>query len=54
MAGFAILEAPSVLGLFPRGVELLPAALLEAGIADILGARQAGRVTPPPYDPRRD
>jgi arginase len=54
MAGFAILEAPSVLGLFPRGVELLPAALLKAGIADTLGARQAGRVTPPPYDPRRD
>jgi len=54
MAGFAILEAPSVLGLFPRGVELLPATLLEAGIADTLGARHAGRVTPPPYDPRRD
>ena len=54
MAGFAILEAPSVLGLFPRGVELLPTALLDAGIADALGARHAGRVTPPPYDPRRD
>ena len=54
MTGFAILEAPSVLGLFPSGVELLPAALLEAGIADALEARCAGRVAPPQYDPRRD
>ena len=54
MTGFAIVEAPSVLGLFPRGVELLPTALLDAGIANALGARHAGRVTPPPYDPRRD
>jgi arginase len=48
------MEAPSVLGLFPRGVERLPAALLDAGFADALGARRAGRVTPPLYDPRRD
>jgi arginase len=51
---YAIIEAPSVLGLFPRGVERLPEALLEAGIADQLEARRAGRVTPPPYDPARD
>jgi arginase len=43
-----------VLGLFPRGVERLPAALIDAGFADALGARRAGRVTPPLYDPRRD
>jgi arginase len=48
------MEAPSVLGLFPRGVERLPAALIDAGFADALGARRAGRVTPPLYDPRRD
>lgn len=54
MGGFAILEAPSVLGLFPRGVEDLPAALLGAGLADAIGAGHAGRVTPPPYDPTRD
>ena len=30
MTDFAIVEAPSVLGLFPRGVEGLAGALLEA------------------------
>jgi arginase len=51
---FAILEAPSVLGLFPKGVETLPEALLVAGLAERLGARHAGRIEPPPYDPERD
>jgi arginase len=51
---YAIVEAPSVLGLFPKGVERLPEALLGAGLAESLGARRAGRVEPPPYDPRRD
>jgi len=51
---YAILEAPSVLGLFPGGVERLPGALLEAGLGDALGARRAGALTPPPYDPVRD
>ena len=54
VAGYAIIEAPSVLGLFPRGVEQLPTALLDAGLADAIRARHATRVTPPPYDPRRD
>ena len=54
MAGYAIVEAPSVLGLFPGGVERLPEALLQAGLAERLNARHAGRVLPPPYDPRRD
>src|SRR5918999_1431978 len=53
-SAFAIIEAPSVLGLFPRGVETLPDALLAAGIAERLQARRAGRVEPPPYDERRD
>ena len=35
---FAILEAPSVLGLFPKGVERLPDALLGAGLAEQLSA----------------
>ena len=52
--GYAIIEAPSVLGLFPRGVEQLPEALLDAGLAEAIGARRAGRVPSPPYDPRRD
>jgi arginase len=54
MARYAIIEAPSVLGLFPRGVEHLAGALLAAGLAEALDARSAGRVSPPPYDPRRD
>jgi arginase len=54
VATYAIIEAPSVLGLFPRGVERLPEALLDAGLSDAIGARHAGRVTSPPYNPRRD
>lgn len=49
-----VVEAPSILGLFPKGVETLPDALLAAGLAQRLNARRAGRVEPPPYDPRRD
>ena len=51
---YAIVEAPSVLGLFPGGVEGLPGALLDAGLADAIGARRAGRVPAPPFDPWRD
>jgi arginase len=54
MTRFAIVEAPSVLGLFPKGVETLPEALLGAGLAERLKARREGRVEPPPYDPQRD
>jgi arginase len=50
---YAILEAPSVLGLFPKGVETLPDALLAAGLAKRIGARRAGQVEPPSYDPQR-
>jgi arginase len=51
---FAIVEAPSILGLFPKGMEKLPDALLGAGLAERLGAQHAGRVEPPAYDPQRD
>jgi arginase len=54
MPRFTILEAPSVLGLFPRGVETLPRALLAAGLRERLDADHAGQVEPPPYDPVRD
>ena len=54
MTRYAIIEAPSVLGLFPGGVERLSEALLAAGLTDAVAARRAGIVTPPPYDPRRD
>jgi arginase len=54
MKQFAIIEAPSILGLRPTGVEKLPEALLRAGLQEGLAARLAGRVEPPPYDPQRD
>jgi arginase len=54
MSRFAVIEAPSILGLFPKGVETLPDALLAAGLADRLDARRVGRVEAPPYDDRRD
>jgi arginase len=51
---FTLLEAPSVLGLFPKGVETLPDALLAAGLAERLAATRAGRIEPPRYDAERD
>jgi arginase len=51
---FAVIEAPSILGLRPTGVESLPQALLRVGLDRHLGARHAGRVASPPYDARRD
>jgi len=46
MSRFAVIEAPSILGLRPTGVERLPEALLQAGLIDRLAARHAGRVVP--------
>jgi arginase len=51
---FAIIAAPSALGLFPAGVETLPDALLAAGLAARLATQRVRRVEPPPYDPARD
>ena len=52
---FAVIEAPSILGLRPTGVEMLPEALIRAGLIDRLNARHAGRVAPQtPYDFERD
>jgi len=51
---YAIIEAPSVLGLRPTGVERLPDQLLNAGLAERLQARRAGRVETPPYRFERD
>ena len=55
-ARFAVLEAPSALGHIPEhlGVERAPEFLLEAGLADGLAARPAGRVEAPGYSPDRD
>lgn len=52
--GISVIEAPSILGLRPSGVERLPAALKAQGLMEGLGARAAGVVVPPPYNPRRD
>lgn len=54
MSRYVILEAPSVLGLRPTGVEQLPQTLIELGLAERLDARVAGRIEPPDYDPERD
>lgn len=54
MRKFAIVEAPSILGLKPTGVEILPDSLLANGLAERLNARRAGRVEAPPYRTDRD
>jgi arginase len=54
MPEFITIDAPSILGLRPTGVERLPEALKVAGMLESLRAGDAGRVEPPPYDPRRD
>jgi len=56
MHKYAILEAPSALGHVPEhlGVERAPAVLLEAGLADGLAARRAGRVAAQGYSALRD
>ncbi|MPY87744.1 MAG: arginase family protein [Luteitalea sp.] len=54
MTRYAIIEAPSPLGLWPSGVERTPEVLLQMGLARALGARRDRRVEPPDYDPVRD
>jgi len=51
---YAILEAPSTLGLATDGVERLSRTLLELGFADRIKARHAGRLAVPPKDPTPD
>lgn len=51
---YAIIEAPSNLGLRPTGVELLPRALLGQGLAARLQARHATRLRVPAYESARD
>lgn len=51
---YAIIEAPSILGLKPTGVEDLPRALLDLGLAEALQARRSARLETPAYDPVRD
>lgn len=51
---YAIVEAASVLGLKPTGVEGLAERLLSLGLADHLKARRAARLPTPPYSFERD
>ena len=51
---YSILEAPSILGLSPTGVESLPEALLGAGLRIGLQAESSGRIVPPAYSSKRD
>lgn len=51
---YAILEAPSTLGLAGDGVEALPGRLLELGLAERIFARRAGRLTVPSKDRKPD
>jgi len=54
LRSYAILEAPSTLGLSTEGVEKLPSRLLELGLADLIGARRAGRLAIPAKGPVPD
>jgi arginase len=54
MSHFTVIDAPSILGLKPNGVERLPEALKTAGLLAKLNAEYGGRVEPLPYNPRRD
>ncbi|WLR95354.1 arginase family protein [Shinella zoogloeoides] len=51
---YALLEAPSTLGLATEGVERLPQRLLQFGFADRIRARHAGRLAVPPRQPTPD
>lgn len=51
---FSIIEAPSILGLKPSGVELLPNALRKAGLYEQLNACSEGSISPPAFNPNHD
>jgi arginase len=54
LAQFTIIEAPSILGLRPTGVQYLPEALKAAGLMSELRAEYGGRVSPLSYSSERD
>lgn len=52
---FSVIDAPSILGLRPVGVELLPQALRETGLLEQLKADYVGMVAPTSaYNYKRD
>jgi arginase len=54
MPQFAIIDAPSILGLRPTGVQHLPEALKAAGLMKKLKSEYAGKVLSLPYNSQRD
>ena len=55
MPRYAIIDAPSILGLRPTGVQYLPEALKTAGLLKGLNAEHVGYVQPSSsYNPKRD
>ena len=48
MMQFSVVDAPSILGLKPTGVETLPEALKNTGLIQGLQAEYVGRVMPHP------
>lgn len=55
MPRYAIIDAPSILGLRPTGVQYLPEALKTAGLLEGLNAEYVGNVQPSlSYNPKRD
>jgi arginase len=54
-ARYSVIDAPSILGLRPTGVEYLPEALKTAGLLEKLNADYVGRVQPSlQYNPNRN
>jgi arginase len=54
VAQFTIIEAPSILGLRPTGVQYLPVAFKAAGLMSGLRAEYGGQVSPLSYSSERD
>ena len=54
MAQFTIIEAPSILGLRPTGVQYLPEAFKATGLMSGLRAEYGGQVSPLSYSSERD
>jgi arginase len=54
MSKFSVIDAPSILGLRPTGVEHLPEALKKAGLLQGLEAEYDGQVPTLPYSEQRD
>jgi len=54
MQRFAIIDAPSILGLRPTGVEYLPEAMKAAGLLKRLDAEYAGKVSTLEHNSKRD